>query len=136
LKRFPHSKYARDGKLKIDLVNEYLAGRDMEIGRLYQIQGSLSAALGRFRIVVTNYETTSHAPEALYRLIEVYVSLGLIKEAQACAAVLGHNHPHNEWYSKAFALLTNKNLVQESKQHTLSRTWEQSSQDATATNHS
>ena len=136
LKRFPHSKYARDAKLKIDLVHEYLAGRDMEIGRLYQSQGHMSAALSRFRVVVTTYETTSHAPEALYRLVEVYLNLGLVKEAKACAAVLGHNHPHNDWYRKAYALLSNKDLTQDVSPQTLARTWEQDSQDAAPANHS
>lgn len=136
LKRYPHSKYARDAKFKIHLVHDYLAGRDMTIGRLYQSQGYLGAALGRFRNVLTHYETTAHRQEALYRLVEIYLSLGLVKEAQASAAVLAHNNPNNEWHVKAYNLLKSKDLATTPQQQTLSRTWEQPSQDAAATNHS
>ena len=135
LKRFPRSHYAKKVKAKLDLVHDYLAGQDMTVGRLYQSQGYLGAALGRFKDVVEKYEKTEHAPEALYRLVEVYLSLGLVKQAQACAAYLHKIERGPEWYAKAFDLLKTRNLVQNSPEEKLSRTWEQDSQDATATNH-
>jgi outer membrane protein assembly factor BamD len=107
----------------------------MNIGRLYQSQGYLGAALGRFRNVLKKYEKTEFREEALYRLVEVYLSLGLIKEAQGGATALGRNHPNGEWYVKAFNLLKSKNLVQGDSSQKLSKTWGQSSQDAAATNH-
>jgi outer membrane protein assembly factor BamD len=105
VRRYPATSYATDAKLKIDLVNDHLAGKEMEIGRYYERSGKwLSAAL-RFRTVVDQYQTTSHAPEALYRLVESYLSLGIPEEAQKAAAVLGANYPGNEWYERAFKLM-------------------------------
>jgi outer membrane protein assembly factor BamD len=135
VKRFPRSKYAKMSKERIILVHTYLAGQDMTVGRLYQSQGYFGAALGRFRNVVEKYEATELRPEALYRLVEVYLSLGIIKEARACAAFLAKNNRDTAWCTKALALLQSKNLAQNSPEEKLSRTWEQNSQDAAATNH-
>jgi len=106
VRRYPNTSYASDAKLKIDLVNDHLAGKEMEIGRFYERSGKWLAATLRFRNVVDNYQQTSHTPEALYRLVESYLSLGIPDEAQKAAAVLGANYPGNEWYEKAFKLMS------------------------------
>jgi outer membrane protein assembly factor BamD len=103
--RFPDTAYARDARLKIDLGRDHLAGREMVIGRFYQRQRLLNAAIGRFRRVVEDFQTTNHVPEALHRLTEIYLSLGLTDEARRTASVLGHNFPGNPWYQDSFALL-------------------------------
>jgi outer membrane protein assembly factor BamD len=105
IRRYPESRYAADARLKLDLVNDHLAGKEMEIGRYYQRSGRWLAGTLRFRQVVDNYQTTSHAPEALYRLTESYLSLGIPDEARRAAAVLGRNYPGSEWYERAYALL-------------------------------
>jgi outer membrane protein assembly factor BamD len=105
-KRFPDSKYARDARLKIDLTRDHLAGKEMDIGRYYERQGNYLAAINRFRRVVDNYQTTTHVPEALHRLTECYLALGIVDEAKTTAAVLGHNYPGSEWYVDSYALLT------------------------------
>ena len=105
VRRYPATTYAADAKLKIDLVNDHLAGKEMEIGRYYQRSGKWLAATLRFRTVIEQYQTTSHAPEALYRLVESYLSLGIPEEAQKSAAVLGANYPGSEWYQRAFRLM-------------------------------
>ncbi|HEV7456773.1 MAG TPA: outer membrane protein assembly factor BamD [Roseococcus sp.] len=104
--RFPDTAYARDARLKMDLARDHLAGREMNIGRFYQRQRLLNAAIGRFRRVVENYQTTNHVPEALHRLTEIYLSLGLREEAARTASVLGHNFPGSPWYQDSYALLT------------------------------
>ena len=104
-RRFPQSEYAADARLKIDLVNEHLAGKEMEIGRYYQRSGKWTAAQVRFQNVVDDYQTTSHAAEALYRLTETSLALGIPVEAKKYAAVLGANYPGSEWYQKAFSLV-------------------------------
>ncbi len=103
--RYPESDYARDAKLKLDLVRDHLAGKQMEIGRFYQKNGRYIAAINRFKDVVKNYETTSHAQEALYRLAEVYLAMGVKDEAKKYAAVLGHNYPGSKWYQYAYTLV-------------------------------
>jgi len=103
--RFPDTAYARDARLKIDLGRDHLAGREMVIGRFYQRQRLLNAAIGRFRRVVEDFQTTNHVPEALHRLTEIYLSLGLTDEARRTASVLGHNFPGNAWYQDSYALL-------------------------------
>jgi outer membrane protein assembly factor BamD len=108
VRRYPTTQYASDAKLKIDLVNDHLAGKEMEIGRFYQRSGKWLAATLRFRSVVEKYQQTSHTPEALYRLVESYLSLGIPEEAQKSAAVLGANYPGSEWYSRAFKLMNAK----------------------------
>ena len=93
VRRFPGSTYARDARLKIDLTRDHLAGKEMTVGRYYLRHGNPVAAIGRFRKVVELYQTTSHAAEALHRLTEAYLALGVSGEAQTAAAVLGHNYP-------------------------------------------
>lgn len=105
VRRFPNTEYAADARLKLDLVADHLAGKEMEIGRLYQRSGRWLAAQIRFQNVVTNYQTTSHAPEALFRLTESSLALGLPAESVKYAAVLGANYPGSEWYEKAYRLV-------------------------------
>jgi len=105
IRRFPDSKYARDAKLKQDLALDHLAGKEMEIGRYYLVRGHTNASINRFRAVVEKYQTTTHAAEALHRLVEAYLTLGLKAEATQVAAVLGHNYPGSQWYEKSFKLL-------------------------------
>jgi outer membrane protein assembly factor BamD len=114
VKRFPNSKYARDAKLKIDLTNDHLAGKEMEIGRYYHNQKHYLAAINRFRAVVDNYQTTTHVPEALHRLTEAYLALGVTEEARKTAAVLGHNFPGSEWYMDSYEIMENKTVRPES----------------------
>ena len=107
VRRFPESEYSRDAKLKIDLTVDHLAGKEMEIGRFYLKQQNYMAAIGRFRTVIDTYQTTSHTEEALHRLVESYLSMGLTNEARQTAAVLGHNFPGSQWYEDSYALLVN-----------------------------
>ena len=104
-RRFPRTQYASDARLKLDLVRDHLAGKEMDIGRYYERSGKWLAAQLRFRNVIEKYETTSHAPEALYRLTETNLSLGLPEEAKKYAAVLGANYPGSEWYERAYNLM-------------------------------
>lgn len=106
VRRFPDSDYARDASLKIDLTRDHLAGKEMEIGRYYLGQAKYIAAINRFRNVVDQYQTTTHVPEALHRLTESYLALGVQREATKTAAVLGHNFPGSPWYQDSYALLT------------------------------
>ncbi len=103
--RFPDSAYARDARLKIDLCRDHLAGKEMEIGRYYENQHLYTAAIGRFQRVVDDYQTTNHVPEALHRLTEIYLLLGLTDQAKQTAAVLGHNYPGNPWYADSYRTL-------------------------------
>lgn len=105
IRRYPTTRYAADARLKIDLINDHLAGKEMTIGRAYQRQGKWLAATIRFRTVIDKYQATSHTPEALYRLTESYLSLGLPDEAQKAAAVLGRNYPGEAWYQRAYNLM-------------------------------
>lgn len=111
INRFPDTTYAKDAKLKVALVNDHMAGAEMGIGRWYVGQKQYIAAANRFRIVVEKYNTTSHVPEALLRLVECYLSLGLVEEAQKNAAVLGHNFPGSSWYQDAYNLMQKKNVA-------------------------
>lgn len=104
-RRYPGTTYASDAKLKLDLVNDHLAGKEMTIGRYYERSGKWLAATLRFRNVVDDFQTTSHAPEALFRLVESYLSLGVPEEAQKSAAVLQANYPDTKWYRRAFDLM-------------------------------
>jgi outer membrane protein assembly factor BamD len=106
VRRFPDSKYARDAKLKLDFTRDHLAGKEMEIGRYYLKRGYYLAALNRFKRVIDSYQTTTHVPEALERLVECDLALGLTEEARENAAVLGHNYPGSDWYIDAYALVT------------------------------
>jgi outer membrane protein assembly factor BamD len=103
--RFPDTAYARDARLKIDLARDHMAGKEMNIGRFYQRQYLYGAAIGRFRRVVEDYQTTNHVPEALHRLTEIYLALGITEEARKTASVLGHNFPGSPWYQDSYALL-------------------------------
>lgn len=105
IRRFPQTEYASDARLKLDLVNDHLAGKEMEIGRFYERSGKWLAAQIRFQNVVENFQTTSHTPEALYRLTETSLALGVPQEAVKYTAVLGANYPGNEWYEKAYELV-------------------------------
>ena len=110
IERYPESEWARSSTLKFDLAFDHLAGKEMEVGRYYLKRQHHAAAINRFRAVVENYQTTSHAPEALYRLVEAYLILGLEDEAQTAGAILGHNFRSSVWYSDAYALLTGNGL--------------------------
>ncbi len=105
IRRYPTSRYAADARLKLDLVNDHLAGKEMEVGRFYQRRGLWLAATLRFRTVIDSYQTTTHTPEALERLVECYLSLGIPAEAQKAAAVLNANYPQSEWYERAYKLM-------------------------------
>lgn len=110
VQRYPKSEYAADARLKIDMVNDQLAGKEMTIGRFYLRSSEPLSAMGRFRTVIDRFQTTSHTPEALYRLIEVDLTLGLMDEARRNGAVLGYNFPGDAWYAEAYRLLTDKGL--------------------------
>lgn len=112
IRRFPDSEYARDARVKLDLTQDHLAGKEMEIGRYYLKRDDYLAAVNRFRFVVENYQTTSHVPEALHRLVECYLKLGVRDEATRYAAVLGHNFPSSQWYRDSYKLLTGKNIAE------------------------
>ena len=109
-KRYPTSEYAVDAKLKIDLVHDQLAGKEMTVGRWYLRNNQPLAAMSRFRTVIDRFQTTSHTPEALYRLVEANLTQGLRDEAKRDGAVLGYNFPGDRWYGEAYALLTNRGL--------------------------
>jgi outer membrane protein assembly factor BamD len=102
---YPESQYARDATLKRDLTLDHLAGKEMEIGRYYLNRGHVNAAMNRFRTVVKDYQTTTHVAEALHRLVEAYLTLGLKEEATNIAAVLGYNYPGSVWYKRSYELL-------------------------------
>lgn len=104
-RRFPNSEYARDADLKIQLARDHLAGKEMAIGRYYLQRGKYVAAINRFRNVIENYQTTTHVPEALLRLTEAYMALGVTDEARRTAAVLGYNFPGSIWYQDSYALI-------------------------------
>ncbi len=133
LRRFPNSEYARDARLKMDLTNDQLAGKDMAVGRWYLQRGYHLAAIARFQHVVEVYDTTSHTPEALHRLVEAYVRLGVMAEAVQVAAVLGHNYSGTNWYEDSYKLLSkngvtnideaNEEVEPKKKGSFISRTW-------------
>ena len=105
IRRYPQSRYASDARIKLDLINDHLAGKEMDIGRYYQRAGQWLAATYRFRTVVDQYQTTSHTPEALERLVESYLALGIPAEAWKASAVLGRNYPDTYWYRQSLRLL-------------------------------
>ena len=106
IRRFPETAYARDASFKLDLTRDHLAAKEMDIGRYYEREGNYIAAVNRFKTVVDRFQTTSHVPEALERLVECYLELGLKDEAQKSAAVLGFNYPNSDYYKQAFGLMT------------------------------
>ncbi len=110
VQKYPKSEYVEDSKFKIQVTEDQLAGKEMSIGRFYLNRHNYTAAINRFRNVLQYYQTTRHAEEALYRLVEAYLGLGIADEAQTAAAVLGHNFPDSQWYRDAYALLKGKGL--------------------------
>lgn len=110
VQRYPTTEYAQDARLKIDMVNDQLAGKEMAIGRYYLKNGQTLAAIGRFKTVIERHQTTSHTPEALFRLVEGYMTLGLLDEAKRNGAVLGYNFPGDRWYADAYKLLNDNGL--------------------------
>lgn len=121
-RRYPQSKYAKDANLKLDMVNDQLAGKEMEIGRWYLRHNQTLAGLNRFKTVVEDYDTTTHTPEALHRMVESYLTLGITGEAKKSAAVLGYNYPNSDWYKMSYRLLTNEGVdleAEEAAQRTL-----------------
>ncbi len=124
LRRFPDTEYARDARLKLDLTYDHLAAKEMDVGRFYLKRARYLAAIKRFQAVIEEFQTTSHVPEALHRLTEAYLALGVIEEARATAAVLGYNFPGSEWYRDSYALLTERNLTPKEKQTSwIGRAW-------------
>jgi outer membrane protein assembly factor BamD len=113
LNRFPDTAYARDARLKIDLCFDHLAGKEMEIGRFYEKQHLYEAAVGRFQRVVDDFQTTNHVPEALHRLTEIYLLLGLKEQARKTASVLGYNYPGSEWYEDSYRQLASDGMAPE-----------------------
>ena len=116
VQRFPDTEYARDATLKIDLTQDHLAGKEMEVGRYYLTRGYYIGAINRFRVVIDQYQTTPQIAEALERLSEAYYSLGLDSEAQTAAAVLGANYPGTVWYQDSYNILKGRNLTPQADQ--------------------
>lgn len=116
IRRFPDTEYAQDSQLKMDLTKDHLAGKELEVGRFYLNQRQYLAGIGRFKFVIEQYQTTSHAPEAMHRLVEAYLALGIVEEAQAVGAVLGYNYPNSKWYKYSYALLTGQKLEPQGSQ--------------------
>ncbi len=112
IRRYPNTDYAADAKLKIDLTVDHLAGKEMQIGRFYENNRQYLAAVLRFRTVIEKYDTTSHIPEALHRLVECYLSLGIPEEAKKAAAVLGYNYPGSKWYDRSYDLIGKKSIAE------------------------
>lgn len=106
VKRYPDTPYARDARLKVELTIDHLAGKEMLVGRYYQKQQQFVGAINRYRMVIERYQTTTHVPEALHRLVECYLALGVKQEAQEAAAVLGYNFPGSDWYADSYFLMT------------------------------
>ncbi len=110
VRRYPETPYAQDARLKLDMTRDHLAGKEMSVGRWYLRNGYYLAAINRFQTVVRDYETTSHTPEALHRLVESYVALGIDEEARQVASVLGYNFPGSEWYQDTYSLMTSRGV--------------------------
>lgn len=111
VRRYPDTEYARDARLKLDLTHDHLAGKEMDVGRYYLRRGEQIAAINRFNTVLEQYQTTSHTPEALHRLVEAYLQLGIVPEAQRYAAVLGYNYPDSDWYRDTYKLFKKYGLT-------------------------
>lgn len=124
-RRFPESEYARDARLKIDMTYDQLAGKEMEIGRFYENKDQHLAAINRFKKVIDdrNYQRTTHAEEALHRLVECYLSVGLTEEAQKTAAVLGYNYPNGKWYERTYALMNGRGVAVASAEEAKKKGW-------------
>ncbi|GGE39810.1 outer membrane protein assembly factor BamD [Marinicauda pacifica] len=111
VRRYPDSPYAMDARVKIDMTRDHLAGKEMSVGRWYMRSGYYLAAINRYQNVLRDYPTTSHVPEALHRLVESYVALGVDTEARQVAAVLGYNYPGSDWYQNSYDLLTSRGIA-------------------------
>jgi outer membrane protein assembly factor BamD len=121
-RKYPTSEYANDARKKIEMARDQLAAKEMEIGRAHQQQKNFIGAINRFKVVVTQYQTTRHVEEALYRLTEVYMTMGIAQEAQTAAAVLGHNFPDSKWYQDAYDLVKNGGFEpKEDKDHWIAK---------------
>jgi outer membrane protein assembly factor BamD len=121
-RKYPDSEYAASAKKKIEVAHDQLAGKEMEVGRYYMNRKDFTGAINRFKIVVTQYQTTRHVEEALERLTEAYMALGVVGEAQTAAAVLGHNFPDSRWYADAYKLVKSGGLEpRENKSSWISR---------------
>ena len=129
VERYPDSEYSSSALLKFDLALDHLAGKEMDIGRFYMKKGHYGAAINRFRVVVEDFQTTTHTPEALHRLVEAYLSLGLDGDAQTAGAILGHNFRGTDWYKDSHVLLTGRGIsteaASEQSQGWLRRIWRQ-----------
>jgi outer membrane protein assembly factor BamD len=110
VRKYPNTEYAVAAKRKIEVARDQLAGKEMDIGRWYMQRRDYTGAINRFKVVVTRYQTTRHVEEALLRLTEAYLTLGIVDEAQTSAAVLGHNFPDSRWYKDAYTLVQTKGL--------------------------
>jgi outer membrane protein assembly factor BamD len=125
IRRFPETAYAKDAAFKLDLTRDHLAAKEMDIGRWYEGQGNYIAAINRFKTVVDRFQTTSHVPEALERLTECYLGMGLKMEAQKSAAVLGFNYPNSDYYKQAYGLMTpGADIVHPQEKGLATRVWE------------
>ena len=111
VRRYPDSQYAADARLKLDLTRDHLAGKEMDVGRWYLRQGQYVAAIGRVNNVLTEYQTTNHVPEALHRIVEAYLSMGVVPEARRHAAILSHNYPGSTWYRDTYRLFEERDLA-------------------------
>jgi len=116
VKRFPDTPFARDARIKLDLTQDHLAGKEMEIGRYYMRRREYLAAINRFKFVIEKFQTTRHVPEALHRVTESYLALGITDEAQMATAVLGYNYPGSSWYEDSYALLEQRSLSPQRKE--------------------
>jgi len=121
VERYPDSEYASSALLKFDLALDHLAGKEMEIGRYYLKRGHYTAAINRFRIVVEDFQTTTHTPEALHRLVESYLSLGIEADAQTAGAILGYNFQGSDWYKDSHVLLTGLGIATDAENKKSSR---------------
>ena len=126
IRRYPDTEYAASARRKLDVARDQLAGKEMMIGRFYLNRKDFSGAINRFKLVVTQYQTTRHVEEALMRLTEAYMALGIVEEAQTAAAVLGHNFPDSPWYQNAYKLVQSGGLLPaENKQSWISKLFQQ-----------
>lgn len=125
VRRYPESPYARDARLKLDMVYDQLAGKEMAIGRFYLTRDQQLAAINRFRNVIENenFQRTTHVPEALHRLVESYLSVGMTEEAQRMAAILGYNFPGSDWYQRTYALMTQEGVAPVAVEEAERRGW-------------
>lgn len=129
IRRYPDTSYAKDARHKIDLVKDHLAGKEMDIGRFYEKRGQYLAAINRFKTVVEKYQTTAQVPEALHRLVECYLTLGIVDEARKTAAVLGYNYPRSQWYIDSYQMVEDlkvdrvTGVAEKPSDSLLARTW-------------